>query len=528
MEPTGRTLIAGAWIDGEGATFHGVDAATGNRLDPPFRESTPAQVGLALEAARAAADTFGATGGDARADFLRAIAAELEALGDALLERASVETALPLGRLAGERARTTAQLRLFADLVEEGSWVDARIDPGDPGRAPLPKPDVRRMLVAVGPVAVFGASNFPLAFSVPGGDTASALAAGCPVVCKGHPAHPGTSELAAEAVRRAAGSTGMPVGAFAMIQGVSNEVGMALVTHPWTRAVGFTGSLRGGRALFDAAAARPDPIPVFAEMGSVNPVFLLPSAVQAEGDALARGLAASITQGVGQFCTNPGVVVAVRGAALDRLRDALVTALAAVQPAPMLHAGIAAAFAHGTTRAVGLGARRCAEPAPGTSPEGRARPTLLTVDGRSFVEEPALREEIFGPVSLLVEVDDAAEMVRVAGALEGQLTATLRGNDEELARHAELVGVLRDRVGRLVFNGFPTGVEVGHAMEHGGPYPASTDARTTSVGTAAILRFVRPVCWQDFPDAALPRELRRRNEAGIWRRVDGVLTRADA
>jgi NADP-dependent aldehyde dehydrogenase len=528
MEPTGRTLLAGAWTEGEGPTFHGVDATTGMPLQPPFRESTRAQVGLALEAAREAAGVFAATTGADRADFLRAIAVELQTLGDALLERATVETALPLGRLSGERSRTVGQLRLFADLVEEGSWVDARVDPGDPGRTPTPRPDVRRMLVAVGPVAVFGASNFPFAFSVPGGDTTSALAAGCPVVCKGHPAHPGTSELAAEAVRSAAASTGMPAGVFSMVQGASNEVGIALVTHPHTRAVGFTGSLRGGRALFDAAAARPDPIPVYAEMGSVNPVFLLPSAVESGGEALARGLAASIALGVGQFCTNPGVIVAMRSPALDRLRDTLAAALAAVEPAPMLHAGIAAAFAHGTTRAVGLGARPCGTPPTEPTAEGRARPALLSVDGRAFVDEPALREEVFGPVSLLVEVDDAREMIRVAGAFEGQLTATLRGSDEELLRNAELVDLLRDRVGRLVFNGFPTGVEVGHAMEHGGPYPASTDAGSTSVGTAAILRFVRPVCYQDFPDAVLPRELRRRNETGIWRRVDGMLTREDA
>jgi 2,5-dioxopentanoate dehydrogenase len=527
MEPTGRTLLAGTWIEGEGRPFHGVDAASGQDLEPAFRESASEQVARAMDAAHEAAALYGRTDGGVRAGFLRAIASGLEDLGDRLLDRAASETALPRGRLVGERARTVGQLRLFAELLDEGSWIDARIDPGDPTRTPTPKPDLRRMLLPLGPVAVFGASNFPLAFSVPGGDTAAAFAAGCPVVCKGHPAHPGTSELAAEAIRRAAASMGLPPGVFSLVHGWSNEVGLALVTHPHTRAVGFTGSLRGGRALFDAAAARPDPIPVYAEMGSVNPVFLLPSAVEDGDAALARGLAASITLGVGQFCTNPGVVVAVRGPALDRFRARLVEALAAVEPGTMLHSGIATAFARGTARAVDLGAQAL-EGGPAADPTGAGRPTLLRVDGRRFVEDPGLREEIFGPVSILVEVDDEEEMTRVAGTFEGQLTATLRGTKAEVARHAHLVDVLRDRVGRLVFNGFPTGVEVGHAIHHGGPWPASTDARSTSVGTAAIVRFARPVCFQDFPDEALPAQLRRRNHAGIWRRVDGRLTRDDA
>jgi 2,5-dioxopentanoate dehydrogenase len=420
------------------------------------------------------------------------------------------------------------QLRLFADHIEEGSWVEARIDTPDPARSPLPRPDLRRMLIPLGPIVVFGASNFPLAFSVAGGDTASALAAGCPVVFKAHPAHPGTSELVARALLRAAEASGMPAGVFSLVHGWSHEVGLALVRHPLTRAVGFTGSLRGGRALFDAAASRAEPIPVYAEMGSINPVFLLPSALRERSAALAQGLAQSILLGAGQFCTNPGVILGVRGESLARFRAQLADRIQAAEPGVMLYEGIHTTYAAALERAQTKGAEIVAA-APEAASRGpcASRPTLLATDAVRFLADPELREEMFGPVSVLVGARDASELERVAQALEGQLTATVHGTEEELGNHSRLIHILQRKAGRLIFNGFPTGVEVGHAMHHGGPYPASTDPRTTSVGTAAITRFARPVCYQDFPDAALPAALRNRNVMGIWRLVDGKLTRAD-
>ncbi|HET8656334.1 MAG TPA: aldehyde dehydrogenase (NADP(+)) [Longimicrobiaceae bacterium] len=528
MELSGSNLVAGEAVEGGGATFRAVNPATGAELDPVFREAGATEVDHALEAAEAAFRVYGRWSGRERAALLRAVADELLALGDGWIERAHAETALPAARLQGERGRTVGQLRLFADHVEEGSWVEARIDTPDPARTPAPRPDLRRMLVPLGPVAVFGASNFPFAFSVAGGDTASALAAGCPVVCKAHPAHPGTSELAARAVDRAVRSVGAPPGVFSLLHGWSHEVGLALVRHPLTRAVGFTGSLRGGRALFDAAAARPEPIPVYAEMGSVNPVFLLPSALRGRGETLARGLAASIALGVGQFCTNPGVLVAVRGEALDRTATELAARIGGAEAGVMLYDALRRGFVAGVERARASGAEALAiAPTSPREDSAGARPALLAVDAERFLAEPRLQEEIFGPVSLLVTARDDAEMLRVAEALEGQLTVTVHGSDEELRERAELVRILERKAGRLIFNGFPTGVEVSHAMQHGGPYPASTDSRSTSVGTAAITRFARPVCFQDFPEGALPHELRDRNELGILRLVDGEWTRED-
>jgi len=524
MELTGENLIAGEDARGA-ASFRAVDPATGAELEPEFHEGDAALVDRALAAADAAFPAYARTTAGERAAFLRAVAEELLALGDALLERARAETGLPRARLEGERGRTVNQLRLFADHIEEGSWVEARIDPGDPARTP-PRPDLRRMLIPLGPVAVFAASNFPFAFSVAGGDTASALAAGCPVVCKAHPAHPGTAELAARAVYQAARRTGIGAGVFSLLHGWGHEVGLALVRHPRTRAVGFTGSLRAGRALFDAAAGRPDPIPVYAEMGSVNPVFLLPSAVAERWEAIAQGLAQSITLGVGQYCTNPGVVLGVAGPDLDRLVGALAERLRATPAGVMLYDRLSAAFAAGLARSRSRGADLVAEAPAGAGPT-RGAPVLLATDAARFLADAALREEVFGPSSLVVKARDAAELVRVAEALEGQLTASIHGTAAELAAHPRLVETLTRKAGRVIFNGFPTGVEVGHAMQHGGPYPATTDARTTSVGTAAIVRFARPVCWQDFPDAALPPALRDRNELGIWRRVNGAITRED-
>jgi NADP-dependent aldehyde dehydrogenase len=525
MDLTGENLIGGEPVRGAGV-FRAVDPATGAALEPAFQEGDAALVDRALGVAEAAFDAYARTTPGDRARFLRAVADELLGIGEPLLHRSQAETGLPRTRLESERTRTVNQLRLFADHLEEGSWVEARIDPGDPARTPVPRPDLRRMLVPLGPVAVFAASNFPFAFSVAGGDTAAAFAAGCPVVCKAHPGHPGTAELTAQAIYRAARSAGMPAGVLSLLHGWNHEVGLALVRHPLTRAVGFTGSLRAGRALFDAAAARRDPIPVYAEMGSINPVFLLPSAVAERWEAIAQGLAQSITLGVGQFCTNPGVVLGVGGPAFDRLVGALAERLRGVPAGVMLYDRLSQAYAEGVARARSRGAAVLAAAPPSAGPTCGA-PALLATDVAHFLAEPALREEVFGPASLVVTAHDVADLERAANALEGQLTASIHGSAAELAQHAPLIEALRRKVGRLIFNGYPTGVEVGHAVQHGGPYPATTDARTTSVGTASIARFARPVCYQDFPDAALPPALRNRNTLGIWRRVSGTLTRED-
>jgi alpha-ketoglutaric semialdehyde dehydrogenase len=525
-ERTGLLFIADARVPGDGDAFHGVNPATGAPTGVAYREASVAQVDAAVAAAAEVFGTYRAKSAEQRAAFLRAIARELLALGDTLINVTHDETALPRARLESERTRTAYQLELMAQTLDEGSWVEARIDTGDPARMPLPKPDLRRMLIALGPVAVFSASNFPFAYSVVGGDTASALAAGCPVVCKAHPAHPGASELMALAVTRALKRCDMPPGVFSMVQGWSHETGLALVRHPSIQAVGFTGSLRGGRALYDAAAARPEPIPVYAEMGSVNPVFLLPSALRERSDAIANGLAASMMQGVGQFCTNPGIIVGVASDSLTTLTASLAQHVRAVAAGTMLYEGLRNNFSKGVGQSLERGAAVVAEGGAAVGVTDAAA-TLLEVDAAKFVAEPALRSEMFGPAWIIVTARDVADLERVAASMEGQLTATIHGTDAELSEHAQLVRLLERRVGRLVFNGYPTGVEVGHAMQHGGPYPASTDGRTTSVGSASIARFARPVCYQNFPDGALAAELRNSNSRHIWRMVNGAFTRDD-
>lgn len=509
------------------SAFRARNPATGEWLEGEFFESTVGEIDAAARAAGRAFESYSSLEAERRASFLRAIAQQIVALGDRLLDRASAETGLTAGRLENERARTVSQLLLFADLIEEGSWVDARIDRALPDRKPQPRPDLRRMLVGLGPVAVFGASNFPLAFSVPGGDTVSALAAGCPVVVKAHPAHPGTSELAAEAIRTAARDTRMPNGVFAMVHGASPEVGITLVTHPAIRAVGFTGSLRAGRTLFDAAAMRPEPIPVFAEMGSSNPVFLLPGALAERGAAIAGGLASSVTLGSGQFCTNPGLAILIDSPASMAFLQAAGELLGASPAGTMVHSGIKTAYDRDfaeVTRIAGVTVAARAQ-GGGAHPDTAAHPALLTADARAFAQSPRLSSEIYGPATLAVRCGGREEMLQIARGLHGHLTATIHGTEKDLAEFSELVAVLRQKAGRLVFNGFPTGVEVCHAMHHGGPYPATTDARETSVGTAAIHRFARPVCYQDFPQSALPAELQDPNPRGVWRLVDGAFTR---
>jgi 2,5-dioxopentanoate dehydrogenase len=524
---TGANFIGSRESRAASRGFRARNPATGRTLTPAFAEATADEVDAAARAAESAFEPFAGLPSARRVAFVRAVAEHLFALGDLLLERAQAETALARPRLEGERARTASQARLFADLVEEGSWVDARIDRAQPDRTPAPRPGLRRMLVPLGPVAVFGASNFPLAFSVAGGDTVSGLAAGNPVVVKAHPAHPGTSELAARAILEAAAETGMPDGVFSMVHGRKTDVGRALVTHPAIQAVGFTGSFGGGKALFDAGARRPHPIPVFAEMGSANPVFVLPDALATRGEEIAKALAASVTLGCGQFCTNPGLTLVASGDASPAFVSRLGALLAEAPAGTMVHAGIKDAYdaelaAVAELPGVSVAARSAAR---GPNAATEAQPALLLADAAAFAARDRLGREIYGPVTVVVRCGSKDELLASARRLEGHLTATVHATERDLAAYPELLPILARKAGRVVLNGAPTGVEVSHAMHHGGPWPATTDPRATSVGTAAILRFARPVCFQDVPDAALPEELRDANPRGIWRLVDGRPTR---
>src|ERR1700730_12157228 len=443
---------------------------------------------------------------------LERIGEEIIAGVEKLISICAEETALSVDRLVGERARTVNQLKMFANLVREGSWVDARIDTALPERKPIPKPDLRRILIPLGPVAVFGASNSPLAFSVAGGDTASALAAGCPVVVKPHPGHPQTSALTAAAVLKAAEDCQMPAGAFAIIEENSVEIGLELVRHPSIKAVGFTGSTRAGRALFEVANSRPDPIPVFAEMGSLNPLFVLPGALENRGETIATGLAGSVALGTGQFCTKPGLVIAPASDAFNRFSSRLGEELAKAPKNRMLNETVSKRFEESLSKAREY-----------ICVEGGA--FLLVTDGKTFGEERALHEEIFGPATLLVKCENTEELLALAAELEGQLTATIHSGPGDEGLSGSLLSVLQEKVGRIVWNGYPTGVEVSPSMHHGGPFPATTDSRFTSVGTAAIQRFVRPVCYQGLPHELLPEELQNANVRKIWRLVNGTLSK---
>ena len=487
----GKNLIGNKTSAQGRETFRAVNPRTSTELPKVFYEATTEEVDSALELARLAYRQYRRVTPEQKAAFLDAVAAELEAEGETITERAEAETALGEPRLEGELLRTTNQIRMFARLVRDRSWVDVRIDHARPGREPNPKPDIRRMLIPIGPVVVFGASNFPLAFSVAGGDTASALAAGCPTIVKAHPAHPGTSELVARTILKAAEETGMPEGVFSLLHGTKHEVGAALVRHPETKAVGFTGSLRGGRALFDVACSRPHPIPVFAEMGSVNPVFVLPDALRERADEIAAGLSQSVTMGVGQFCTKPGLVLGLEGDGFESFVTKAASLLADVPPGAMLYSALRDSYAEGV-RSFGetTGVRRLAQDGnTEASPLASTAAAFLT-DADSLIANPELSEELFGPATLLVAASTREKLLDIAGQLEGHLTATVHATEEELEEFRDLVDVLETKVGRLIFNGFPTGVEVCPSMHHGGPYPATTDVRTTSVGTAAIYRFL--------------------------------------
>jgi alpha-ketoglutaric semialdehyde dehydrogenase len=521
-----EAMITGAMLIGQQdmrgtAFFKAVDPATGQVLEPDFASAGPRDVAQACALAETALDDFAMLAPEERARFLETIADQIAAIGDVLIERAMQETGLPRARLEGERGRTTGQLRLFAEVLRQGDWLDATIDPALPDRQPLPRPDIRRMNMALGPVAVFGASNFPLAFSVAGGDTASALAAGCPVVVKGHPAHPGTGELVARAIQQAVRDCGLPEGVFSYLPGPSIELGGALVANPRIKAVGFTGSRAGGLALMRIAADRPEPIPVYAEMSSINPVLLLPGALRDRAEELGGAFVQSLTMGAGQFCTNPGLLIGIGGEALDRFAASAAAALSGAQPATMLTPGIHAIFERGVDalerhESVSVVARGCVG-------EGinQARGALFRTSAEAFVADTALGNEVFGSSSILVQCNDIAEVRRVIETLEGQLTITLMMTDEDQDVATGLLPLVARKAGRVLANGWPTGVEVTHAMVHGGPYPATSDGRTTSVGSLAIARFLRPVCFQQMPDAILPKAIQDPNPWNLYRIKDG-------
>lgn len=516
----GAILVAGEARHAD-AKFHATNPATGERIEAAFSEASEADVADACAAAAQATDIFAALSPESRASFLETCATQIEAVGNELIETASAETGLPAARIQGERGRTCAQLRLFASELRDGTWMRATIDRAMPDREPMPRSDLRMVNKPLGPVAVFGASNFPLAFSVAGGDTASALAAGCPVIVKGHPAHPGTGELVARAIAKAVAEHELPAGVFSYLPGTGYALGAALVADPRIKAVGFTGSRSGGLALLKIAQERDEPIPVYAEMSSINPVVLLPNALANRGAELGQAFVGSLTMGSGQFCTNPGLVVALASPGLDSFVAAASDALAQTDPVPMLHGGIAQSFADGVERMAShdsverLAASRKAE---GPSCADSA---IFATTAEKFLKDRALSEEVFGAASLIVRCADEDEMERVLSGLEGQLTATIQMDEGDEGLAARLLPVLSDRAGRVLANGWPTGVEVTHAMIHGGPYPATSAPATTSVGTRALERFLRPVSYQDIPDALLPPPLQDDNPWNIPRRVDG-------
>lgn len=522
---TGRSIIGGMPVTTDGPSFQATEALTGVALAPLFHEASSDEVERAAELAAEAFTEYGRAPGHVRADLLRRMAEQIEALGDVLLERYSAESGLPRGRAESERKRTCDQLRLFASVAEEGSWTNARIDHADAARTPAPKPDIRSLLRPLGPIAVLGPANFPLAFTVAGGDTASALAAGCPVIVKAHPSHPGTSELVGAAVVRAVAESGLPAGVFGLLFGGA-RIAQMLVQSPFVRGVGFTGSRVAGRALLTLCQNRPTPIPFFGELSGINPLCVLPGALAERGSEIAKEVAASVTLGCGQFCTKPGLVFFVDQApGGEEFCAALRAHLSDAPPAPMLNADIRQSYFEGLHRL---------EEAPGITALVPQRtdaqnsrlvyPALFACTSPMLREHADLREEIFGPVTLLVRCQSVQDMIETAELLDGQLTATIHGTDGDFAGAGELLLILEERAGRIIFNGYPTGVEVCPAIVHGGPWPATTDSRFTSVGTAAILRFARPVCYQNAPESCLPDLLRGAYADGAWRDIDGTLT----
>ncbi|NJB70583.1 NADP-dependent aldehyde dehydrogenase [Saonia flava] len=517
---TGKNYI-GSKLVGSHKPFKTFNPKSNSENPYEFYEASSEDINKAVAIAKEAFYTYKNISGAKKSEFLNAIADEILALGDELINTYTQESGLPEGRAIGERGRTMGQLRLFANLVAEGSWLEASIDTAQPKREPLPKADIRKMLIPMGPVVVFGASNFPLAFSTAGGDTASALASGCPVIVKSHPMHAGTGELVSSAIIKAAKKTGMPNGVFSNLNSSGIEVGVELTKHPDIKCVVFTGSFRGGKALFDIANSRPEPIPVFAEMGSINPVVLLPEALKSSSDSLAKNLAGSITLGAGQFCTNPGLVLSIKSKELTSFSKTLSELLQDMDASCMLHPNIKRTYEQNQNEITSQEHISVLTNSPGTTEINFVEPQLATVEGSVFLKNPTLHKEVFGPFSLIVQCIDEEELLKVVKCLEGQLTATLMADDNELSKYPELVNHLLEKVGRLIYNGMPTGVEVCPSMQHGGPYPSTTDSRFTSVGTGAIKRFVRPLSYQNWPHDLLPDELKNENPLEIYRIVNG-------
>ncbi len=523
---SGRSLIGFREGTGSGEAMYATNPATGVRLQPGFIPAKAEEIELAAQLSAKAFEVYCRVSGRMRGTFLRTIAAKIESAAGDIIERAGQETALPQARLQGETARTCAQLRLFAQVAEEGSWVQARIDHADPDRKPAPKPDIRSMLRPLGPVVVFGASNFPLAFSVAGGDTASAFASGNTVIFKAHPAHPGTSELVGRAIQESVRESDLPEGVFSLLFDAGTSVGTELVKHPLVKAGGFTGSRVAGRILMDLAASRPEPIPFYAEMSSTNPVFVLPGALRERGESIATGLHTSFTLGAGQFCTKPGIVFLPKGSEAAAFAQKLQVLVAGSPPSHLLTGKIQSSYQSEVKSRKSKSSVRLVAEGQKTTPDSTfaVSTALFETDAASFLGSE-LDAEIFGPTTLLVQHSTREQVLAIARGLEGHLTATIHGTEEDLREFADLLAILENKVGRLVFNAFPTGVEVTHAMVHGGPYPATSDGRSTSVGSQAIFRFARLVCYQGFPDSALPDELKNANPLGIWRMMNGEMSR---
>lgn len=519
---TGKNIV-GYQLSAQGKNkAFSYDARKGTALEGEFVEANDSEIELTMEKAQKAFLTYKNTSGKKRAEFLRGIAEEILLLGDALIHRCMAETGLPEARFKGERARTIFQLQSFADLLDEGSWVEARIDTALPDRKPMPRVDLRKMLIPLGPVVVFTASNFPLAYSTAGVDTASALAAGCPVIVKNHPAHFGAGEMVGHAIKNAAVKCGMPEGVFSLLNGIGFEVGEKLVKHPSTKAVGFTGSFIGGKAIYDMAQNRENPIPVFAEMGSTNPVLLLPEALNEHAEKIGKDYVSSIILGVGQFCTNPGLLLGIESTALDRFTESLKEGIAEAKPFTMLHRGIKANYDKLRAESIALTEVSLeSESSRAASDDcAEARPTLVSVSASDFLRNPNMHKEVFGPFSMLVKCENEADLNAVVDSVPGQLTSTLMAQGNDYSAFGNTINLLKEKAGRLVFNGVPTGVEVCPAMHHGGPFPATTDSRFSSVGADAIKRFARPISLQDCPAELLPDELKDENPLGIWRLVN--------
>jgi len=527
MKIDGRNIVGYDYSIGTGLSFQGVNPISNSLIPEQFFIASQEDVEVAMFKAREVFCDFSKSSLEQRALFLEYIAYEIESLGDVLITKINEETGLSLDRIKNERARTTDQLRMFAAYVRTGNWLEATIDTGIPERKPLPKPDLRKIMFPLGPVVVFGASNFPLAYSVAGGDTASAFAAGCTVIVKAHPAHPGTSALVGQAIIKAAKHNNMPNGVFSLLFDNGFTIGKALVEHPYATAVGFTGSLGGGRALFDLAANRKRPIPVFAEMGSTNPVILLPEALKNRANEIATNYAASITLGTGQFCTNPGLLLAIGSEELEQFKKSLIAAFKLTNPGIMLHKGIVDAFVHKSESIFSESEVKLLVRSEKEADTGQGRPVIVTVKGTEFVKNPALHQEVFGPFSMLVECESVAELYSCIEYLQGQLTGTLIGEPSDFNEHRNLVNLLHQKVGRVIFNGVPTGVEVCPSMTHGGVYPATTDSRFTAVGVHSIKRFLRPITYQNAPLDILPEALKNRNTLSLVRFINGKYSTKD-